>query len=140
MFFESLSFTKMKATPRWELPSFLPRGLSAEVERLDDGAVALDVDLFQILQQRAALTDQAQQCALGSEVVFVALEVFCKVADTVRKQRDLALGRTRVGVRLAVLAEKLLLNKPFLKVYLNSTLRRIPLTVDNARASGKVTK
>ena len=145
MFFESLSFTKMKATPRWELPSFLPRGLSAEVERLDDGAVALDVDLFQILQQRAALTDQAQQCALGSEVVFVALEVFCKVADTVRKQRDLALRRTRVGVRLAVLAEKLLLfslllNKPFLKVYLNSTLRRIPLTVDNARASGKVTK
>ena len=109
MFFESLSFTKMKATPRWELPSFLPRGLSAEVERLDDGAVALDVDLFQILQQRAALTDQAQQCALGSEVVLVALEVFSKVADTVGKQRDLALGRTRVGVRLAVLAEKLLL-------------------------------
>ena len=109
MFFESLSFTKMKATPRWELPSFLPRGLSAEVERLDDGAVALDVDLFQILQQRAALTDQAQQCALGSEVVFVALEVFCKVADTVGKQRDLTFGGTRVGVRLAVLAEKLLL-------------------------------
>ena len=53
--------------------------------------------------------DQAQQRALGSEVVLVALEVFSKVADTVGKQRDLALGRTRVGVRLAVLAEKLLL-------------------------------
>ena len=50
MFFESLSFTKMKATPRWELPSFLPRGLSAEVERLDDGAVALDVDLTEHLK------------------------------------------------------------------------------------------
>ena len=109
MFFESLSFTKMKATPRWELPSFLPRGLSAGVERLDDGAVALDVDLLQVFQQRAALADQAQQCALGSEVVLVAFEVFRKVADTVGKQRDLTFGRTRVGVRLAVLAEKLLL-------------------------------
>ena len=109
MFFKSLFFTKMKATPFRELPSFLPRGLSAKVERLDDRAVAFDVDLLQIFQQRAALTYQAQQCALGSEVVFVALEVFRKVADTVRKQRDLALGRPRVGVRLAVLAEKLLL-------------------------------
>ena len=109
MFFESLSFTKMKATPRWELPSFLPRGLSAEVERLDDGAVALDVDLLQVLQQRAALADQTQQRTLRAEVVLVAFEVFCKVADTVRKQCDLALRRTCVGVRLAVLAEKLLL-------------------------------
>ena len=104
-----LSFTKMKATPLRELPSFLPRGLPAEVERFDDCAVALDVNLFQVLQQRAALTYQAQQGALGSEVVFVAFEVLCKVADTVRKQCDLALGRTRVGVRLAVLAEKLLI-------------------------------
>ena len=60
-------------------------------------------------RQRAALADQAQQCALGSEVVLVAFEVFRKVADTVGKQRDLTFGRTRVGVRLAVLAEKLLL-------------------------------
>ena len=109
MFFESLSFTKMKATPRWELPSFLPRGLSAEVERLDDGAVALDVYLLEVLQQLAALAYQAQQGALGAEIVAVVLEVFSKVVDTVGKQRDLALGRTRVGVRLAVLAEKLLL-------------------------------
>ena len=100
---------KMKATPRWELPSFLPRGLSAEVERLDDGAVALDVYLLEVLQQLAALAYQAQQGALGAEIVAVVLEVFSKVVDTVGKQRDLALGRTRVGVRLAVLAEKLLL-------------------------------
>ena len=82
---------------------------SAEIQRLHDCAVALDVDLLQVFQQRAALADQAQQCALGSEVVLVAFEVFRKVADTVGKQRDLTFGRTRVGVRLAVLAEKLLL-------------------------------
>ena len=83
-------------------PIFLPPGLFTEIERLDDCSVALDIDLFQILQQLAALADQTQQRTL-------ALEVFCKVADTVRKQRDLALGRTRVGVGLSVLTEKLLL-------------------------------
>ena len=70
---------------------------------------ALDVYLLEVLQQLAALAYQAQQGALGAEIVAVVLEVFSKVVDTVGKQRDLALGRTRVGVRLAVLAEKLLL-------------------------------
>ena len=90
-------------------PIFLPPGLFTEIERLDDCSVALDVDLLQVFQQRAALADQAQQCALGSEVVLVALEVFSKVVDTVGKQGNLALGRTRVGVGLSVLTEKLLL-------------------------------
>ena len=90
-------------------PIFLPPGLFTEIERLDDCSVALDIDLFQILQQLAALADQTQQRTLRAEVVLVAFEVFRKVADTVGKQRDLTFGRTRVGVRLAVLAEKLLL-------------------------------
>ena len=100
----------MKATPRRELPSFFRRlRLLAEVERLHDRAVALDVDLLEILEQLAALAHQTQQRPLRPEVVLVALEVFSKVADTVRKQRDLALGGAGVGVGLAVLAENLLL-------------------------------
>jgi len=83
--------------------------LFAEVESLDDCAVTLDVNLLQVLQQLATLTYEAQQRTLRSEVVLVAFEVLRKVADTVRKQRDLALWRTGVGVRLSVLAEKLLL-------------------------------
>ncbi len=98
-----------EGNPVSEIALIVPRGLLAEVERFDDRAVALDVDLLEILQQLTTLADQAQQGALGAEIVAVALEVLSKVADTVRKQRDLALGRTRVGVRLAVLAEKLLL-------------------------------
>ena len=39
-------------------PIFLPPGLFTEIERLDDCSVALDIDLFQILQQLAALADQ----------------------------------------------------------------------------------
>ena len=57
----------------------------------------------------AALADQTQQRTLCTEVVFVATKVFRKVVDTEREQRDLALGRTRVGVGLSVLTEKLLL-------------------------------
>ena len=83
--------------------------LLTEVEGLNDCAVALDVDLFQVHQQLTTLTNQTQQCALGAEVVLVAFEVLSKVADTVREQCDLALRRTGIGVRLAVLTEKLLL-------------------------------
>ena len=83
--------------------------LFTEIERLDDGAIALDVDLLELLEQLAALADQTQQRALRTEVVTVALHVLRKVADTVREQRDLALRRTRVGVGLSVLTEKLLL-------------------------------
>ena len=76
-------FLENEGNPSRELPSSLPHGLLAEVQRLDDRAVALDVDLLEVLQQLAALTYQAQQGALGSEVVLVALEVFSKVVDTV---------------------------------------------------------
>ena len=83
--------------------------LLTEVEGLNDCAVALDINLLEVHQQLTTLTYQTQQCALGAEVVLVAFEVLCKVADTVREQRDLALRRTGIGVRLAVLTEKLLL-------------------------------
>ena len=63
-------------------PIFLPPGLFTEIERLDDCSVALDIDLFQILQQLAALADQTQQRTLCTEVVFVATKVFRKVVDT----------------------------------------------------------
>ena len=83
--------------------------LLTEVEGLNDCAVALDVNLLEVHQQLTTLTYKAQKCALGTEVVLVALEVLSKVADTVREQCDLALRRTGIGVRLAVLTEKLLL-------------------------------
>lgn len=112
-------------------PHFSASGLFTEIERLDDCSVALDIDLFQILQQLAALADQTQQRTLCTEVVFVATKVFRKVVDTEREQRDLALGRTRVGVGLSVLTEKLLLfqliNNPFSKVYLVPLYDAFPL-------------
>ena len=90
-------------------PLFIFDLLLTEVKSLDNCAVTLNVNLLQVLQQLATLTYEAQQRTLRAKVVLVALEVLCKVADTVRKQRDLALGRTCIGVRLAVLTKKLLL-------------------------------
>ena len=98
------------------MPSSSPRRLLAEVERFDDCAVAFDVYLLEILQQLTALADQTQQRALGTEVVPVVLEMLSKVADTVRKQRDLTFGRPVSVLDLPylpkALAFSLLLNKP----------------------------
>jgi hypothetical protein len=90
-------------------PNRTPTELLTEVQSLDNCAVALDINLFEVLQQLAAFTYQAEQGTLSTEVLAVRFEVLCKVADTVGKQRDLALRRTGVGVRLSVLTEKLLL-------------------------------
>ena len=98
----------MKATPKNELPHSVDL-LLTEVQSLNDSTVTLDIYLLQVLQQLTALTDHLQHRTLSAEVVTVVLEVLCKVADTVREQRDLALWRTCIGVRLAVLTEKLLL-------------------------------
>ena len=102
-------FPKKRGCPTIGQPHFLPPGLFTEIERLNDCTIALDVDLFQILQQLATFTYQAQQGALGLEIVFVATKVIRKVVNTVGKQRDLALGRSRIGVRLSVRTKKLLL-------------------------------
>ena len=98
----------MKATPKNELPHSADL-LLTEVQSLNDSTITLDIYLLQVLQQLTALTDHLQHRTLSAEVVTVVFEVLCKVADTVREQRDLALWRTCIGVRLAVLTEKLLL-------------------------------
>ena len=98
----------MKATLKNELPHSADL-LLTEVQSLNDSTITLDIYLLQVLQQLTALTDHLQHRTLSAEVVTVVLEVLCKVADTVREQRDLALWRTCIGVRLAVLTEKLLL-------------------------------
>ena len=113
-------------------PIFLPPGLFTEIERLDDCSVALDIDLFQILQQLAALADQTQQRTLCTEVVFVATKVFRKVVDTEREQRDLALGENPCRCWTFRTYRKApaffqLINNPFSKVYLVPLYDAFPL-------------
>ena len=44
---------------------------AAEAEALDDGAVALDLRLLQVVEQAAALADQEQQATTAVVVVLV---------------------------------------------------------------------
>src|SRR5690349_15121263 len=52
-----------RAAPRWTPP--VVRLAAADAETLDQGAVALDVGLLQVLQETTATPDQRQQTAAG---------------------------------------------------------------------------
>src|SRR5690349_6505027 len=82
---------------------------AAEAEALDDGAVALDLRLLEVVEQPAALADEQQQATTAVVVVLVRLEVLGEVRDAVAEQRDLDLGRTGVALGDGVLGDDLLL-------------------------------
>ena len=81
--------------------------LLAETEGLDDGTIAIDVSVVEILQHLAAATDELGQRAGGTEVLVVLLQVLRQVLDAIGEQCNLALSRTGVGCRLAILLEDL---------------------------------
>ena len=100
----------LKAIPRiaFNLRTSLRQALFTQAEFLDNRPVTLDINSLEVVEQSAALAHKAQKCALRTKVLLVALHVLCKVADTVGKERDLALGGTRIGIRLSVLTKDLL--------------------------------
>ena len=75
--------------------------LLTQTQSLDDGTVAIDVASLQVVQQSAALADQAGQGTLGAVVLAVLLHVLSQVADAVAEECNLALGTSRVGRALA---------------------------------------
>ena len=81
--------------------------LLTETQALDDGTVALDVTLFQIVEQGAALADELSQGTGRHKVLVVGLHVLSEVSDAIGEQCNLALCRTRVLGVLAILAENL---------------------------------
>ena len=65
-----------------------PRGrtfcvLFAQAQSLDDCAVAVDVAVFQIIEQRAALAYQANESPFCVMIFTVGFHVFRQVGDTV---------------------------------------------------------
>ena len=79
--------------------------LPANPELCDDRAVALDVDLLEVVQQATALADELEKATAGVVVLLVDLEVLGEVADALREQRDLNLGRAGVGLAALVLGD-----------------------------------
>src|SRR6201999_4049819 len=70
---------------------------AAQTEPLDQGAVALHIDLRDVLEQTAPTSNQQQQPAPRVVVVLVHLEVLGQVSDALGQQRDLGLRGAGVG-------------------------------------------
>src|SRR6476469_3550076 len=64
----------------------LAGGSAAQAEALDQGSVARDVDLGEVVQQVASAADHEEQAAPRVMVVFVLLEVLGKVHDALGQQ------------------------------------------------------
>jgi len=71
--------------------------LASQAEPFNYGIVAVNAFLFQIVEQLTALPDQFEKAATGMMVLLMALEVLRQIRDSLAEQRDLHLGRTRVG-------------------------------------------
>src|SRR5947207_1186438 len=83
---------------RWRTNSAPPgTELLANSERVDEGPVALEALLLEIVEQPAALTDDLEQPAARVVILRVGLEVLGQVVDPLRQERDLDLGRTGVA-------------------------------------------
>ena len=67
-------------------------GLLAQAQLLDDGAVAFDVAVLQVVQQGAALTYQHSQSSFSAIIFSVELQVLSQTGNTVGKQSNLGLG------------------------------------------------
>lgn len=64
----------------------------------DQGTIALDILLLQIVQQAAALTDHLQQTTVGVLVLGVGAHVLGEDVDALGEDGDLDLGGTGVGL------------------------------------------
>src|SRR5262245_34472608 len=67
--------------------------LLTDAERLDHGAIAVDVLGLEIVQEATALADQHEQAATRMVILRVHLEVLGEIRNTFRKQRDVNFGR-----------------------------------------------
>src|SRR5262245_60196562 len=70
--------------------------LLPEAKFLDDGAIALDLGGFQIVEQSAPLAHHLEESAARVVVSGVNLEMLGEVADLLREESDLHLRRARV--------------------------------------------
>ena len=76
--------------------------LLADTQLGDQGTIALDILLHEIVEQAAALTDHLVQTAAGVIVLRVLLEVLGQLSDTLGEDGDLDFRRTGVSLVGAV--------------------------------------
>ena len=106
-------------------PLRAPMLLLTQVQLLDDRAVTLDIDLLQVAQQVASVTNHLQHAAAAVMVLVVSLEVLGQGVDAMGKDRDLYLGRTGVALVGGVLRnDSLLFVFQHGFIHLSFTMRR----------------
>src|SRR4051812_40001161 len=83
--------------------------LSAQPQFLDQCPIPLQVVLLEVVQEPTTAADELQQPAPRIVILRMRPQVLGQLVHPLRQQRDLHLGRSRVGVARAVLAHDLLL-------------------------------
>ena len=73
------------------------RFLLTDAQLGDEGTIALDVLLLEVVQEAAALTDHLQQATVGVLVRRIVAHVLGELVDALGENGDLDLGRA--GVR-----------------------------------------
>src|SRR5688572_9225605 len=81
--------------------------LLADAELVDDGAVAREISLLQVVQEPAAATNELQQSASAVVVLRVRLEMLGQIGDPIREKRDLHLRGTGIAVMRGVRGNEL---------------------------------
>jgi hypothetical protein len=74
-----------------------PNPSAADSESLDQRAIPIRVTALQVVEKSPPLAHDAQQAASRMVVLLVDLEMLLKSRDALGQDRDLHLGRTRVG-------------------------------------------
>ena len=71
--------------------------LLAETEGLDDGTIAVYVDVIEIVEQCTTLTNEVCKGTCGDVILVVLLYMLCEMCDAIGEQCNLALCRTCVS-------------------------------------------
>ncbi len=88
---ESPYFQKLSFAPFASVRSTQVRSLT-QTKIFDDGTVAADIAVVQVVQQRAAFADQHRQSPFSSIIFSVELHVLGQTGNTVGKQSYLGLS------------------------------------------------
>jgi len=88
---------------------FLDIRLLAETKFLDDCTIALDVLSLEVGEETTTLTYELNQGTIGNVILVVCLHVLSEVLNTVGEECNLALARTSVSGRCAILGKNLCL-------------------------------
>ena len=88
---------------------FLDVRLLAETKFLDDCTIALDVLSLEVREETTTLTYELHKRTVSNVVFVVCLHVLSEVLNTISEKCNLALARTSVSSRSAILGKNLCL-------------------------------